>query len=350
MARWKLPLMAALALATLALLVAYMAGVFDRRVEPGLAPVTAAQSGDAYEVRLEEVAVTEPVAGSVEAKQATIISSRTLARITAIHVRAGDLVSEGEVLLELEKSDLQARVQGAREQINGIAARLNEAESSLQRARELHQRGLIADADRESARANRDALRAGLDSANRTLEEAQAALSYATIRAPISGRVVDRFAEPGDTAAPGAKLLSLYNPLSLRVEARVREQLALALRPAQEIPVALPTLGQRVSATIEEIVPAADPGSRSFLIKARLPFDERLLPGMYARVLVPAGAEPCLRIPADRVVEVGQLPLVVVATAAGPQRRFVRLGPVTDDGRVEVLSGLVPGDRLLPPD
>jgi len=161
--------------------------------------------------------------------------------------------------------------------------------------------------------------------------------------------VVDRFAEPGDTASPGGKLLSLYNPFSLRVEARVREQLVLSLEIGQPLEVEVPSLGKTYTAKIEEIVPAAEPGSRSFLVKAILPSENSLLPGMYARMRVPAGDRERLLVPADRVAEVGQLDVVWVAEDDKVVRRFVRLGRPAGDGMIEVTSGLVAGERVLPP-
>ncbi len=332
----------------LLLLVAWMAGLFDQRLAPGLDQPTAAGPEPVYTVELEEVPVSEPVAGSVEAKQATMISSRIMSRIQKIHVRAGDQVSEGQVLVELERSDLDARVARASDQIAAIRARLTEAERNLQRALELQGRGLLSMADRDAAQANRDSLQAELQSAEQALAESRAALGYASILSPIAGRVVDRFAEPGDTAAPGSRLISLYNPLSLRVEAQVREQLALALVIGQPVPVSLPALDLDIEGAIEEIVPAAEPGSRSFQVKIRLPYDERLLPGMYARVAVPAGSEQRLYVPTALLAQAGQLWVVSVAGPEGPERRFLRLGRELPDGRAEVVSGLAPGDRVLP--
>jgi RND family efflux transporter MFP subunit len=344
------PLAAVGALLALLLMVAWMAGFFDQRIEPGMTPLPGYSATDAYTVTVQQLPITESVPGSVEAKQATIISSRTLARITAIHVRSGDPVTEGQLLLELEKEDLQSRALQAREHIRAVTARVREAEQNLSRALELHQRGLIAVADRDAAQANRDALQAELVSAQRALEEAQTAEGFADIRSPINGRVVDRFAEPGDTASPGAKLLSLYNPLSLRVEAQVREALALALAVGREVAVELPALEQRAMGTIEEIVPAAEPGSRSFLVKVRLVYDRQLLPGMYARLLVPAGTAERILVPRDRVATVGQLNVAWVAAEGGPQRRFLRLGEGGEGPLVEVVAGLQPGDEVLPQD
>ena len=342
-------LLPAAAIIGLLLLVAQMAGYFDDQIGPGLVPPAAIDDSAAVTVELVRGDVSESLPASVEAREATIISSRLLAQITRIQVRAGDYVESGQLLLELEKSDLEARVRQAAERVRSIEARLQEARQNLQRAEELHQRGLIAVADRDAARADASSLQADLSSAHQAMEEAQTAVGFSEIRSPISGRVVDRFAEPGDTASPGSKLLSLYNPFSLWVEARVREELALSLQMGQVLRVDVPSMKKSYQATIEEIVPAADPGARSFLIKATLPAERELLPGMYARVQVPAGERSRMLVPADRVVEVGQLNVVWIASEAGVVRRFVRLGQPAGEGMVEVISGLEPGDRVMPP-
>ena len=136
--------------------------------------------------------------------------------------------------------------------------------------------------------------------------------------------------------------------MNLRVEAQVREQLALGLTVGQRVGVEIPSLDKVVDAVIEERVPAADPGSRSFLVKAGVAFDADMLPGMYARLLLPAGQEGQLLIPADRVVHVGQLDMVWVYHEGQRHRRFVRVGRVLEDSQVEVLSGLAEGELVLP--
>jgi len=336
------------ALLILLLLVALMAGYFTQKIAPGLDPTNLLDSSNTVAVITEEVAFTEAVPASIEAKETTIISSRLLARIIRISVRAGDFVEQGQLLIELEKTDLLARAQQAREQIHSIEARLTEARKNLERAVELHARGLIAAADRDAASANAASLQADLGSARQLLEEAEIAVGFTEIRSPIAGRIVDRFAEPGDTASPGQKLLSLYNPFSLRVEAWVREQLALSLKEGQVLQVYVPSAERTLDAQIEEIVPAADPGSRSFLVRAILPSEHTLLPGMYARLQVVAGKRSRALIPADRIASVGQLDVVWVVNRGNTERRFVRLGQPTADGFVEVISGLEAEDIVLP--
>ena len=337
-----------LAVVALMLMIAWMAGLFDEKIPPGMNEVTQINTGEPIEVRVSDVTVIESVPASVEATQATLISSRLMARIISVKIRAGDTVKQGEMLLELENSDIKAQVQQADAHIRASSARLKEAKQTLERVQQLQSGGVMSVSDLDRAQANHEALLAEMAGANQALEEARTALSYTRIVAPFDGRVVDRFAEPGDTAQPGSKLLALYNPLSLRVEAQVREHLALGLEVGQSLQVEIPSLEKVVDAVIQERVPAADPGSRSFLVKAGVTFDKDMLPGMYARLLVPAGTEKQLLIPADRVVHVGQLDLVWVHQDGQSFRRFVRIGQVVENGQVEILAGLAEGDKVLP--
>lgn len=343
--KFGLPLVAIVALL---LMIAWMAGLFSEKIQPGITTPSMTSSDDAVAVAFVDVTVIEKVPASVEATQATLISARLLARIVNVHVRAGDNVNRGDLLLELENSDIKAQVQQAEAAIRAITARLREAKQTLDRVQELQTGGVVSVSDLDKATANHETLKADMVGANQALEEARIALTYTEIVAPFDGRIVDRFAEPGDTAQPGGKLLALYNPLSLRVEARVREHLALGLEVGLPLQVEIPSLNKIVDAIIEERVPAADPGSRSFLVKVGVSFDGDMLPGMYARLLVPSGKVGQLLIPADRVVHVGQLDLVWVLQDGHISRRFVRVGQPANDGQIEILAGLAEGDLVLP--
>lgn len=344
--KWLVPVVAVV---LLLLIIAWMAGSFDEKVEPGLTTFDPAESRDSVAAVIEEIDVTEPVPASIGARQATTISSRTLARITRIAVRAGDTVSKGQLLIELERSDLEFRLQQAAENVRSVTARLREAKQNLDRIEQLYEKDLVAAAALDEARANHSALKADLASARQTVSEAEVAISFTQIQSPIDGRVVERFAEPGDTASPGDKLLSLYNPMSMRVEAAVREGLALHLQLGQEVQVEIPVLGSKLNARIEELVPAADPGSRSFMVKAQVDYTGQLLPGMYARMLIPAGTETLLLVPKARVIDYGQLDIVWVASEGEVDRRFIRTGREIRPGVLEVVSGLQEGEMIMAP-
>jgi RND family efflux transporter MFP subunit len=338
-----------LALIILLLMVAWLAGSFNSKVPPGFEQPTKLVNSTTFTVKSSTERVFESIAASITAKQATIISSRLLARINKIDVRSGDSVKKGDVLITLENNDLSSSVIQANEQVNAMAARYTEAQQNFQRAQELFTKKIASQFDLDKSKADYHSIKAELTAAKQSLAQAQTTLSYATLRAPIDGKVIDRFAEPGNTAQAGEKLLSLYNPLSLRIEAQVREQLALTLVQGQRITIDLPTMKQTLVGLVEEIVPAANTGSRSFLIKVSLPYQENLLPGMYARLLIPAGNIEKLYVPASSVSHSGQLDFVNVLIDGQSQRRFVRLGVESKSGFASIISGLTDGDIIVIP-
>jgi RND family efflux transporter MFP subunit len=173
-------------------------------------------------------------------------------------------------------------------------------------------------------------------------------LSHTTISAPKSGRIVDRLAEPGDTARPGEPLLILYDATSLRLEAPVQEHLAVKLRAGDKLDVYIDALDREVESTIDEIVPQADAPSRSFLVKASIPGSDDLFEGMFGRLRIPAGQRRHLCLVTNAITKIGQLEFVEVVTADGHiEKRFIKTGRLGMPGRIEVLSGLKVGELVV---
>lgn len=288
--------------------------------------------------------VVEWASGTVESTRRTAIAARILARVEAIEVNAGDLITTGDVLVRLDSRTLEARVQQARQARNAAQARLDLAQVELGRVDDLLKKGVATRQRFDQASSELRVANAEVDRLSRALEEAKAALSYALIVAPAPGRVIDRLAEPGDTVAPGQTILRLYDPASLRVEVPVRETLAVNLKLGDPLRIEISAVNETTTGTIAEIVPYAEPGARTLLVKIQLPQDQRLFTGMFARIGIPAGSRARLRIPARAVERVGQLEFVHVVDDG---RRLVTIGEPVDQDNVEVLSGLREGEQLL---
>jgi membrane fusion protein (multidrug efflux system) len=157
------------ALAVLLLLIGFMAGIFNDRIEPGRATLAPAGGGAAWIVTGTTLTATEAVPASVEARETTIVAARLLGRVDSISVRAGDYVEAGQVLVRLEQAELEARAGQAEEGVRSVRARLTEARQNLARAEELRERQLIAQADLDAAQANALALEADLAAAQQSL-------------------------------------------------------------------------------------------------------------------------------------------------------------------------------------
>ena len=275
--------------------------------------------------------------------------ARNWPAITRMHVRSGDSVQAGDVLVEFDDS-AQRSVLAQREQMAAsLGAALDESTLARERAHRLYESGNLPRAEYDRAMTRHRVATAEVERARRAVAEAQAQLDHTRIVAPMSGTVVERYAEAGDTAVPGQSLLKIFNPGRLRVEAVLRESLIGRVTQGQEIEAVIGALGQRVGAVVEEIVPSADPGSRTFLIRALLAAQADLYPGMFARLEIPTGQRTMILIPEDALLRAGQLTFVYLETPAGVRRQNVRTGDVAD-GQVEVISGLESGATLIVPE
>jgi RND family efflux transporter MFP subunit len=300
-----------------------------------------------FEVEQERAQIFESASGTLYSARHTTISSKILARIEAIAVRAGDEIAEGKWVVRLESRDLEARLRAAREGVTSATAALELAESERTRIADLFESKVASRRQLDRAVAVQQMAAAELERAQQGVADAEVGASHAEIRTPVGGRVIDRLAEPGDTAAPGAPLLRIYDPGAMRLEAPVRETLAIRLVPDQVLTVHIESLGLVLEGRIDEIVPAAEPGARTFLVKVRLPRDTRLFSGMFGRVEIPAGERVRLRVAKEAIERIGQLEYTTVVDSAGkPHRRMVTTGAGLDEGHVEVLSGLAAGERV----
>ncbi len=333
----------------LILMIMWQAGIFNEKIEPGKVPPQNVYTGKTYTISINNLAKYENVPATVRSRHSTDIAARILATIKKIHVKAGDLVNKGDLLIELDDRNMRANTAQARANINAIKARLLEAESNFTRIKSLYASESATKADLDRAAANYESMKAQLVSAQQAFHASTTVLSYSKIIAPFSARVTDKFAEAGDLASPGMKLLTLYNPQALRIDANVRESLALTLKVGQTLQTKIEALNITTPAVIEEIVPAADPGARSFLIKAKVKTHPLLLPGMFAKIQIPTGEQPQLLVPASYIKQVGQLDMVWVLENAIAVRRFIRTGQ-SDNDKVKIISGLTVGEKLIAPE
>lgn len=162
----------------------------------------------------------------------------------------------------------------------------------------------------------------------------------------MSGTVIDKRVEVGDTVSPGQVMLTLFDPTHMQMVASVRESLALKLKPGQVLPTHLDALNLDCEATISELVPEADIATRSFTVKVIGPCPPGAYSGMFGRLKLPQGDEEILVVPAAAIQRVGQLTMVDVVNDSSSSRRNVRIGRSINSD-VEVLAGLAAEDVVV---
>ncbi len=296
-------------------------------------------------VQHETIATVVPVEGTVAARRRAEITTRMMARITAIPVEVGARVEVGQTLVQLGTDDIAANRRKAEAAVAAAGAGRDEAARQAARMDTLYAQDVVAQVQRDGARLQLVQADAQLELARATLEEVETAASYATIRAPFDGAVVNRFADAGDVAAPGMPILTVESAGARDARIAVPADLAATLEPGETITVTAGD-GRSTSATIRAVAAGADPMTRTVEVLAVLPEDWPT--GISVTALVPAGEHEGIAIPVHAVVRRGQLTGVRVLVGDDVVIRWVRLGRTLDSGeKVQVLSGLEPGDRVV---
>lgn len=338
-----------LAAIAIAVLLLGVLGTFRRGlIKAGKASVPEASAAGlpTRAVTRRRVPASVEVTGTVQAERIATLASRVVANVVELRASAGRRVSAGEVLVVLDDRELRHRVQQAKEAVAGAEAALAQARSDYRRDKPVfEQKGLSAYAF-EHTETNLRTAEAACRRLQEAEREAEVDLSYAQIRSPFAGIVVDRQANLGDQASPGKPLVTLYQEGRFWLEASVPEERLSRIRRDQAMTLRIDALGREMRGRVAELVPSADPSSRSVLVRVRLEDARDVLPGMFGRLRVPLGEEERTLVPAQAVIRAGQVTLADVVREGRVERRAVQLGAAVGDD-VEVLSGLAPGEAVV---
>jgi membrane fusion protein, multidrug efflux system len=330
--------------------------------------------------------------GTVRAKNSSAVAAKIMGNIVALHVREGDFVRAGQVLVEIENRDAGIQLQKTRAGVRETQDSLEEVDRNIHAAESAHAAALanerlakatfnryqmlfdrrsvspqefdeiraryeVAKAESERAermlqvtKARRNQVQARIDQAKADVANAQVYAGYSRIAAPISGVVVAKQADVGSMAMPGTPLLTIEDSSHYQLEASVQESQLGKIQLHDRVRVMIEAVGDReLAGTVDEIVPAADPASRTYVVKVALPnvSGAQLRTGLYGKAAFVSGQRKVLAIPQVAVVQQGQLTSAFVVDQSGFARlRLVKTGKAYGD-RVEVLSGLTEGEQIV---
>ena len=268
-------------------------------------------------------------------------------RVTAVLVRAGEVVKSGAPLLTIDSADAAA----ARATLDQATTRLASAEYLYKRQTEMVEKGVGLEVERQEAEAKLKEARAEQERARTTAGMIGAGQGIRlTVRAPSDGVVVAIRTAVGAAVAPGGEaLLELGDPKRLQVVAQVPESELRRIAPGQEAEVEFPALALRVAAKVESFSPRVEPESRrAQLYLALAGTSEALRAGMLAQVYMRVAAEDALSVPVSAVlIKDGKRRVVYVERPDGGfEARDVQTGR-NRDGRVTILQGLKTGERIV---
>jgi RND family efflux transporter MFP subunit len=316
--------------------------------------------------------------GYIVARRQATVASKITGKMVELDIEEGDHIQEGQVIARLDDSNVRASLAAAHAQLDFAKAGLAETEVNLANARRDFDRQtslvkghFVSQAALDNSKTSMDALtaqlatqRSNIEVAQRNVEVADRNLADTIVRAPFTGIVTVKAAQPGEIVSPLSAgggftrtgIGTIVDMDSLEIQVDVNENFINRVEPAQKVTAKLNAYPDwQIPGHVIAVIPTADRSKGTVTVRIALDQkDPRILPEMGVRVSFLAGSSsggevhpvPGLRLPSDAVQVSGSVGVVYVVHDSMVERRAVKLG-ASSSNQVTVLSGLQPGERVV---
>lgn len=320
---------------------------------PGVAqPAMILDPSEVVQIRPMRLTDTVRFSGTVAPSRQVDLSAQVSGIAEQVLVRAGESVTEGQILVQIATADLGLQLEAQQASLASTRVQLDSARAALERANALSASGVASRTALDDAQSQVDVLAASLRSLETQVRLAQSNLDRATIRAPFAGVVSSRAVEEGQLVSAGARVVSLVDLSTVTIEAVAPLIDTLDLAVGQSALLQLPG-GERRSelrATIDRINPIAESGTRSIKFYLTLPNPAGFLRGgtFVTGTVELRVAEDALAVPRDALRTGASGPEVLVLRDGRTAAQPVVTGPAWSSGAlVQITQGLSVGDQVV---
>ena len=346
----------AVALLVLALLVVGVLRVLSQRKAQQQALVTASAAKEALPVELAASDVTQvkllnisqglAVSGSLKAVNSAVVKARVAGELQGLTVREGDFVKAGQVIARIDASDLQSRVRQAREQAESAKAQIEVVQRQYDNNKALVDQGFISKTALDASLANLNAAQSTYKAALAATDVARKSVDDTVLKAPISGQVSQRLAQPGERVGVDTRIVEIVDLSRLELEATLSAADSTQIQVGQSADLQIEGSPKTVAAKVARINPSAQAGSRSVL--AYLSIDNSsadavpLRQGLFAQGTLGTARASLLAVPLDSVRTDRPAPYVQAIEGGKVVYRPVELGArgTTESTDVVAVKGL----------
>ncbi|WP_298220159.1 efflux RND transporter periplasmic adaptor subunit [Halothiobacillus sp.] len=303
-----------------------------------------------FKVQDQSLPVFALFPGSVITSDQISISSRVMGYVRSVDVHEGQTVKSGETLLTIDSTDVTGAINQARAEVNKAYASLSDAKNNYDRYSSLYKENAVPKQMYEQMQTAYKVAQSNYSAAQAGLKQAESQLTYVKISAPFSGTITSRTVDAGQMATPGFPLLTLQGSGQKQVEVQLTSQAFATLKPGEPVTVRYTDFQgeqHQFQGLVERMVDATDPVTHTHTVKIGVPENVNVRSGNYVVVEIAVAHENGMLVPLSAIHDRGGIRGVFVLDDQNRAWfRMVRLGHVID-GKQEILSGLVSGERIV---
>ena len=308
-----------------------------------------------FKVTPIELKQTMALSGALRAVDQASVKARVAAEVREVLVREGESVTAGQILVRMDTSEFQARVDQAKGNLHAMRAQLDIATKNRDNNRALLDKGFISRAAFDNTASQFAAAQANVESAQGALDIVQKLLNDSVVRAPISGLIAVRNVQPGEKVSTDYKLLDIVNLKRMECEALVPTSDIPKIKIGQSVLLHIEGLTEEYIGNVTRINPATQAGSRSIAIYIQVANPQDMLKvGMFVDAqLVLRTKAHVIAIPLTAVHKESSGAYVYALENNLIVKKNVTLGQEGRSGEValiEITSGLNAEDQIVKTD
>jgi RND family efflux transporter MFP subunit len=316
---------------------------------PKVQTVVELAESDVIKADTRELAQGLPISGSIKAVNSAFVKARASGELQGLTLREGDAVKAGQVIARVDDTEYRARVRQAQEQADAAQAQIDIAQRQWNNNKALVDQGFISKTALDTSWNNLAAAQANHKAALAAVEMARKTLDDTVLRAPISGIVAQRLAQPGERIGVEARVVEIVDLGRLELEAALSPGDSVDVRVGQEAVLQIEGSQRPVRAKVARISPSAQAGSRSVLVYLVIADASGLRQGLFAQGTLGTGRTSALAVPLSAVRTDKPAPYVQVVENNLVAHKGVETGARGQAGKevMVAVKGLAPGAVVI---
>lgn len=244
----------------------------------------------------EEISKTTQMVGVLEFDKRSGLSPETAGLIKEVSYEEGQQIKGGALLVRLNTDFLQKSIRIRKKEAEEIQIRIENTQKNLNRFELLYKEEAASEKAYEDLADSLRELKTQYEKVQLEIEKLQLELVKSNIRAPFDGLILEKYRHEGEWIAPGTPICLLGSTKDLVVKVAISEELVQYISPGDQIFLTIPAVDKEFMVPVQQIIPVADPATKTFQVKIPIPYFKSAIQNMSATVHVPVSAKMTLRM------------------------------------------------------